>query len=930
MAEWYRADTAQVIRDLRTDPERGLTSDEAARRLAETGPNELVESGGRGPWRILLEQFRGPMILLLVAAAIVSLVLGEWIDSVAILTIILLNAALGFFQDYRAEQAMAALKQMAVPTVKVRRDGSTREVSSREIVPGDLILLEAGNIVSADARLIHSASVRAQEAALTGESEPVEKEVEAIDRDDLSLGDRVNMVYMGTAITYGHGRAVVTETGMRTELGHIARMLQSVEQESTPLERHLAQLGRGLAVAAIGIVVAFFVLGLLRGEEWKVMFLTAMSLAVAAVPEGLPAVATVTLAIGARRMLRRKALIRKLPAVETLGSVTVICSDKTGTLTENRMTVTAIEVAGQPFSLTPNSTGNEVTASASIAEEIARRPLAALLLAAGALCNDAELEIESEDQGKQTGNATKAGPRVVGEPTETALVVAAAKAGLPKPRLERQMPRVAEAPFDSTRKRMSTAHRLEQTDGASQDLAVAALADAIVQLGTNGDAQFLICAKGAIDSLSKVSSRIVLESGIAPFDERARNVLGKSHDELAARGMRVLAIACRTSIEEPDDHEENLERDLTLLGLVAIIDPPRAEAATAVTRCREAGIRPMMITGDHRLTALEIARQLGISVDDRVATGETLARATPEELDKIVATTSVFARVSPEHKLRIVESLQRQGHIVAMTGDGVNDAPALKRANIGVAMGITGTDVSKEAADMVLLDDNFASIVRAVEQGRIIYDNIRKFIKYLLASNVGEIVVMAAAPVVGMPLPLLPLQILWVNLVTDGLPGLALAVEKAESDTMRRPPHSPTESFFARGLGRDILWIGVVLGIITLAAAYYYWDPAHPEDHRWQTIAFTVLTFSQMGNVLALRSAHDSIWRIGPFSNRPLLAAVACTILLHTMIVYVPWFQQIFKTTALGLPEFIFCGVVSSAVFVLVEIAKWISRKWQP
>lgn len=927
MADYYRADIQAVVRELRTDTARGLTRQDAARRLAEVGPNELVESAGRSPWRILVEQFRGPMILLLIAAAVVSLVLGEAIDSIAIFTIILLNAALGFFQDYRAEQAMAALKQMAVPTVKVRRDGSTQEVSSRELVPGDLLLLEAGNIVPADARLVTSASLRAQEAALTGESEPVEKDIAPLDQNDLPLGDRRNMVYMGTAITYGHGHAVVTTTGMRTELGHIARMLQSVEQETTPLERHLAQLGRGLALAALAIVLAFFLLGIVRGEDWKVMFLTAMSLAVAAVPEGLPAVATVTLAIGARRMLRRKALIRKLPAVETLGSVTVICSDKTGTLTENRMTVTSVEVGGERVEfLSEDERAKPDEARTALAEAVAAKPLAALLLAAGALCNDAELENQADDESTSDAS-TKGGPRVVGEPTETALVVAAAKAGLAKPRLETLLPRVAEVPFDSTRKRMATAHRLEQVDPSPDEPSLATLKAALAELPSAGDARYLICAKGAIDSLAKVSSQVVLASGVAPFDDEARRLFGKTHDELAARGRRVLAVACRILADEPGDNEESLERDLTLLGLVAIIDPPRSEAAEAVARCRDAGIRPLMITGDHRLTAFEIARQLGIAQDDQVATGETLAQATSDELDKTVATTSVFARVSPEHKLRIVESLQRQGQIVAMTGDGVNDAPALKRADIGVAMGITGTDVSKEAADMVLLDDNFASIVGAVEQGRIIYDNIRKFIKYLLASNVGEILVMAAAPLFGMPLPLLPLQILWVNLVTDGLPGLALAVEKAESDTMRRPPYAPSESFFARGLGRDILWIGLVLGIVTLVAGYYYWDPANPADRRWQTIAFTVLTFSQMGNVLALRSTHDSILQIGPFSNRPLVAAIACTVALHTIIIYVPWFQQIFKTVPLGPREFIFCGVVSSIVLVLVEFAKWISRR---
>lgn len=930
MSDWYRSDIARVAKELRSDIERGLDDSEAKRRLDQYGLNELVEAGARGPWRILFEQFRGAMILLLFAAALVSLVLGEWIDSVAIVTIIVLNAALGFMQDYRAERAMAALKQMAVPTVKVRRDGATHEISAHELVPGDLVLLEAGSIVPADGRVAVAASLRAQEAALTGESEPVEKRHASIDEPELALGDRHNMVFMGTAITYGHGRALVTATGMRTELGQIAASLQSVEAEPTPLQVRLGQLGRTLAVAAIAIVVFVFIMGLLVGESPRLMLLTALSLAVAIVPEGLPAVATVTLAIGARRMLARKALIRKLPAVETLGSVTVICSDKTGTLTENVMSVAAIEVADSwiDFGELPGKTKGDSTAKSRAAES-GKDPTSwdALLLAAGALCNDAELTAAADDPAAAGKGASTF--KAVGEPTENALVIAAARRGLQKEQLEQFYPRVDEAPFDSDRKRMSTVHAIQLPHGNDDRSSSAqAVRAAIARLHGERPSDWLVCAKGALDSITSISSNLVTADGLAPIDEQREAALLQTHDSMAARGMRVLAIAVRALADKPGPAKEDIERDFTLLGLVAIIDPPRPEAAAAVERCRAAGIRPIMITGDHRLTALEIARKLGIAESDECATGEMLTRVSPEELTDIASRVSVFARVAPKHKLQIVQALQQSGHVVAMTGDGVNDAPALRQAHIGIAMGITGTDVSKEASQMVLLDDNFATIVNAVEEGRTVYDNIRKFVKYTMTSNAGEIWVMVLGPLMGMPLPLAPLQILWVNLVTDGLPGLALAVEKSEGNTMQRPPYPPSEHIFNRAMVRDIGWIGLLMGIVSLATGYWYWSPDLASNSHWRTIVFTVLTLAQMGNALATRSSRDSLFRIGILSNRALLGAISLTFGLQLLVVYWPPLQRVFKTTSLGLSELCLCIALSSIVFWAIEAKKFVSTRW--
>jgi len=915
MSDWYRLSLSEVLARLQSDPERGLSRAEAERRLAEYGANELLERGLKSPWLILWEQLTALMVLILIVAAVVSAVLGDYQDAAAIGAIIVLNAALGFIQEYRAEKAILALKKMAVPRVRVRRDGHVQEISARELVPGDIVFLEAGALVPVDGRLIESVNLQVQEAALTGESVPIEKVVEALPDESLPLAERRNMVYMGTVVTYGRGTMVATETGMHTELGRIADMIQTVKQEQTPLQRRMDQLGRGLAIAALGIVALVFFLGVLRGEDLRLMFLTAISMAVAAVPEGLPAVVTIALALGAQRMLKRRALIRKLPAVETLGSVTVICSDKTGTLTENRMTVTVLDVAGRTVNVTEvlesRSTVWADSAHAPIAEADAALRL---VLIGAALCNDAVLEGIGGEDGKL---------RAVGDPTEGALLVAAAQFGLPKPQLDQAMPRVAEMPFTSERKRMSVAVRNPLAHGANgeqQHFALFNLPDYGLE-----DTPWIVFSKGAVDSLLEVCTQVWAEGKARPLDEEWRGRIIAANDRLAQDGMRVLGIAFRPLHSLPEDGTADaLERALIFVGLVGMIDPPRSEVKEAVHTCKTAGIRPVMITGDHPLTAQHIARALGIASNGRVLTGQELDRVTLEELEGMVEEVPVYARVSPEHKLKIVEALQSRGHVVAMTGDGVNDAPALKKADIGVAMGITGTDVSKEAADMVLLDDNFATIVAAVEEGRTIFDNIRKFIKYTMTSNTGEIWVMLLAPFLGMPLPLLPLQILWVNLVTDGLPGLAMTVEPPERDVMRRPPYPPRMNIFARGLGRDIIWVGLLMGFVSLVMGFWAWYTGHA---TWRTMVFTTLTLSQMGNALAIRSERDSLFRIGLLSNKAMLAAVLLTFVLQLAVVYVPLLQEVFHTVALPLGDLLISLVLSTVVFWAVEIQKWWSRR---
>lgn len=909
--EWYLENKEKVLKTLETDPVHGLSGNVATQRLAQYGPNELVDKGLKSPWKILLEQLTGLMVVILIISAVISILLKEYTDAIVILVIVVLNAILGFTQEYRAEKAMAALKKMAVPLVKAHRDGRLVEIRAQELVPGDVLAFEAGNAIPADCRLVESINLRVQEAVLTGESEPVNKDADQIPAEGAGLGDQHNMLFMGTSVTYGRATAVVVETGMRTQLGQIADMIQSVGQEPTPLQRRLDQLGRSLAWVALAVVFIVFVLGLLRGEDLRLMFQTSISMAVAAIPEGLMAVVTIALALGAQRMLKRNSLIRKLPAVETLGSVTVICSDKTGTLTQNRMTVTVLDVAGNKLDVSEQvrSFSPRVTQEESIAPLVVDTPAAMLMLAGGALCNDAVLEVMNDEMG---------GYQTVGDPTEGALVIAGARAGLWKRDLEAAMPRVAEWPFDSERKRMTTIHRM--TKDALPD-PLAGIWQAYMPAHTD---PFISFTKGSVDGIVDISSSVWADGKVETLDERWRERIQEANNRLASNGMRVLGVAFKgrkdAKIDNPDDPAET---GLVFLGMIGMIDPARPEVKDAVATAQSAGIRPVMITGDHPLTALYIARELGITETGAVITGRELSNSSLEEIKEKAAVTSVYARVSPEHKLKIVQALQEEGQIVAMTGDGVNDAPALKKADIGVAMGITGTDVSKEASDMVLLDDNFSTIVAAVEEGRRIYDNIRKFVKYALTSNAGEIMVMLFAPFAGMPLPLTPLQILWVNLVTDGLPGLALTVEPAEAGSMKRPPHHPKESILGRGMGRDILWIGLLLAMTSLAMGWVLWREGR---ETWQTMIFTTLTLAQMGNAMAIRSDRESLFKIGMFSNKPLLASVLLTILLQLAVIYVPFLQQIFKTVPLSLSELALSFGFGSIVFIGIEIVKWIKR----
>jgi Ca2+-transporting ATPase len=858
---WHTLGGAAVVERLGSHATAGLTHGEARARLERHGANVLEAGGGR-PWPAMLAaQFTDFMILVLVAAAVVAGIVGEPQDSIAVVVIVVLNAVIGFTQEYRAERAMAALRKMAAHKARVVREGEIAVVEAAALVPGDIVWLEAGDVVPGDVRLIETARLQAEEAALTGESVPVEKGTGAHADATAPLGDRSGMAYKGTLITRGRARGVVVATGMRTELGRIATLL-SADEGRTPLQKRLAQFGRRLAVAVLAICAVLFVVGWLRGEPPLIMFLTAVSLAVAAIPEALPAVVTISLALGAARMVKRNALIRRLPAVETLGSVTFICSDKTGTLTENRMRVETLVAAGESRATLP------------AAPDPAWRALAIAM----ALCNDARAD---------------AAGGLAGDPTETALLAA-----VPAPlreELARAHPRVAELPFDATRARMATFHR-------------------------DGDA-VLMLVKGAPES---VLPRCVARPG--PGGEASPGAgLEARATALAAAGQRVLAFALRRLPAVPATPDPDAdERELVPLGLAGLLDPPRPEVAAAVAACREAGITPVMITGDHPATALAIATRLGIAEPGAlVLTGRELARLPDAELATEVAHVRVYARTNPEQKIRIVQALQAAGEYVAMTGDGVNDAPALRQADIGVAMGRIGTDVAREAAAMTLLDDNFATIVAAVREGRRIFDNIRKFVRYTMTSNSGEIWTLFLAPFLGLPIPLLPIHILWINLVTDGLPGLALAAEPAERGVMRRPPRPPDESIFAHGLWQHVVWVGLLMGGVSLLAQAL----ALRLGWHWQTMVFTVLTLSQMGHALAIRSERDSLFRLGLGSNRPLLLAVLLTLALQLAVVYAPVLQPVFHTEALSAAELGACLALSVVVFGAVEVEKLVLRR---
>jgi Ca2+-transporting ATPase len=918
---------SEIATQLHTDLDQGLSAEEVKKRQDQYGRNELVTTSGRSSWEVLLDQFTNVMLLMLLGVAVVSAYLdltdGNFPkDAIAILAIVALNGLLGYLQESRAEKALMALKKLSSPIVRVRRNGTLSEIAATELVPGDVVLLEAGVQIPADGRLWNSVNLQVREAALTGEAMPVSKQAQGTLASDTPLGDRTNMVFQGTEVVQGRGKAIVTSIGMATELGKVASLLESVENEATPLQKRMDQLGNVLVSGALALVVVVVVLGIIRTGDFsnfRDLLVVSLSMAVAVVPEGLPAVITVTLAIGTQRMVHRQALIRRLPAVETLGSVTTICSDKTGTLTENKMVVTAVETAQAHYTVT--GTGyvpeGEFYRQGQRVDPTQCLDLATMLLA-GVVCNDATLQ-----QGQlepQQGKQAEPQPLVwtiLGDPTEGALLTLGGKANLFKSHLEEQLVRTTELPFSSERKRMTVV--VQPTAQGS------ALAQELQLLS----GPYLVFCKGSPELILELCNRIQVGDTIQPLEPQHSQEILKANEAMAGQGIRVLGMAtAEVETLPPPESLDKLEQDLIWLGLVGMRDAPRAEAKTAVEECKQAGIRPMMITGDHRLTARAVARDLGIAQDqDEVMEGRELAKLGSDQLADVVQRVNVYARVAPEHKLWIVQALQKQNQFVAMTGDGVNDAPALKQANIGVAMGITGTDVSKEASDMVLLNDNFATIVAAIEEGRIVYSNIRRFIKYILGSNIGEVLTIAAAPLLGIgDVPLTPLQILWMNLVTDGLPALALALEPAEEGVMHRPPVNPSESIFARGMGAYMVRIGIIFAFITITMMMTIW----PQFSHWKTMIFTTLCIAQMGHALAVRSNTKLIVEMPIFTNPYLYWAVGLTTLLQLALIYVPVLRQFFGTEVLTWQELLICLGFSSLVMIWVEGEKLFLRIFFP
>ncbi|UWE05234.1 calcium-translocating P-type ATPase, SERCA-type [Laceyella sacchari] len=893
-ARWVDWEVERVAAHFKVDLASGLSDKEAKERLKQVGPNQLAE-GEKASWlSLFIEQFKDFMVLVLLIATLISGLLGEYTDAIAIIAIVLLNAVLGFIQEMRAEKSLSALKKLSAPTAKVLREGEWKRVDASQLVPGDVIMLESGDRIPADVRFAQTEGLYVEESALTGESVPVTKQSSSLPRAEVALGDRKNMGYMGTMVVRGNGLGIVVHTGMATEMGRIAHLLENTETMDTPLKRRLEQLGKVLIVVALLLTALVVFTGILHGHDAYKMFLAGVSLAVAAIPEGLPAIVTIALALGVQRMIKRRAIVRKLPSVETLGCATVICSDKTGTLTQNKMSVTHLWADGKRIQVSGSGYVPEGEFQADGATvKVEKEPALRRLLEVAALCNNAQLIQKTE----KNGLLKKSEAWVVnGDPTEGALLVAAAKAGLDKEHLAGEWERIKELPFDSERKMMSV----------------------ILENKSKGRVVF---SKGAPDVLLTKCTHLLEQGRKVPLTDAKREQILRHNEELASMALRNLGFAYR----ELDSRHTTLkegqyEQQLVFVGLAGMIDPPRAEVKEAINVCRKAGIKTVMITGDHQTTAVAIARELGIKRPQGLTlTGQDLYNMSDDEFQKKVNDVDVYARVSPEHKLRIVKALQQAGQVVAMTGDGVNDAPAIKSADIGIAMGITGTDVSKEASSLILADDNFSTIVAAVEEGRNIYENIRKFISYLLASNVGEILIMFLAMLAGLPLPLVPIQILWVNLVTDGLPAMALGIDPAEEDTMVRSPRNSRESVFARGVGWKIVTRGLLIGASSLMAFWVTYLETPDDLVRAQTVAFATLVFAQLIYVFDCRS-QGTIFQRTPLDNLPLVLAVLSSAVLLLAVIYYPPLQPVFHTVSLGVREWILVIVTSTLPVILAGI----------
>jgi Ca2+-transporting ATPase len=883
---WHTQTTDETYVQLHSQP-GGLSNAEAVSRLQQYGANELQAAHRISPWEILLEQFKNVLILILLGATTISLFLGHGVESIVIAVIVLFAVGLGFLQEYRAERAIEALRKMAAPTATVLRDEVEIKIPARELVPGDVILLRTGDRVPADARLLESVNMQVEEAALTGESVPVEKHDKALENDELPVGDRKNMIYAGTAITYGRGRALVTATAMQTEFGKIAQLLQTVETGKTPLQQNLDKLGTVLARAAFVVVAIIVALGLLRGQPFIEMLIFGIALAVAVVPEALPAVVTISLAIGVQKMVKRNALIRRLPAVETLGSTSVICSDKTGTLTKDEMTVRRIYTAGQVFKVSGAGYIPEGEFSVNGEKPVPPTQALKLMLTAAILASDTRLVNGDHDSGS--------GWDIKGDPTEGALVVVAAKAGLQKDALDIENPRVHEIPFSSETKRMTTLHQTA--------------------------AGLTAYAKGAPEVILEGCDFVLTENGFTPLNTAGRNQILEQAHAMAGEALRVLAIALKANVTP-----ETAERGMTFLGLAGMIDPPRPEAKAAIAICAEAGIRPVMITGDHPVTAQAVARELGLLREGgRVVTGPELEEMPDDQLQREVETISVYARVSPSHKLRVVTAWQSRGHIVAMTGDGVNDAPALKKADIGIAMGITGTDVTKEAAAMTLTDDNFASIVAAVEEGRGVFGNIKKYLMFLLSSNIGEIGLMAGSALLGLPLPLTAVQILYVNLATDGLPALALAVDPAEKDLMKRKPRNPRTGIFTRPVVTLMVLGGIWSTLVNLGLFTWALNSGRSVAEA-MTMTFVSLVLIQFFKAYNFRSDRHSVLH-KPFANKWLNISILWELVLLMVIIYVPFLHDAFGTYYLPLIDWLIIIGLAFTIVPVLELAKWMERR---